>query len=63
MLEARNWSYCTPNRATSSANLMANNQLKCGTLYEKNAMPAGDDEQIINWEWPYQATILERLIY
>ena len=27
---------------------MANNQLKCGIIYEKNRDGAGDDELIIN---------------
>ena len=31
---------------------MTNNQMKCGIIYEKIAMQAGDDEQIINYEWP-----------
>ena len=31
---------------------MANNQLKCGILYEKIAMRVGDDERTINYEWP-----------
>ena len=29
-----------------------NNQTKCGIIYEKIAMRAGDDEQMINYEWP-----------
>ena len=32
--------------------LMTNNQLRCRFIYEKIAMQAGDDEQIINYEWP-----------
>ena len=32
--------------------LMTNNQLRCRFIYEKIVMRAGDDEQIINYEWP-----------
>ena len=32
--------------------LMANSQLKCSIIYKKIAMGAGDDERIINHEWP-----------
>ena len=32
---------------------MANNQLKCHSLYEKIAMWEAHYEQIINYEWPY----------
>ena len=31
---------------------MVNNQLRCGIIYEKIAMRAGDDERIINFECP-----------
>ena len=31
-----------------------NNQTKCSIIYEKNAMWADDDEQMINYEWPKQ---------
>ena len=30
---------------------MKNNQTKCGIIYEKIAMRAGDDERVINYEW------------
>ena len=26
--------------------------MKCGIIYEKIAMRAGDDERMINYEWP-----------
>ena len=32
---------------------MTNNETKCGIIYEKIAMREGDDEQMINYEWPY----------
>ena len=32
--------------------MMTNNQTKCGNIYEKIVMQAGDDEQMINYEWP-----------
>lgn len=32
--------------------LMASNQLKRGIIFEKIAIQAGDDEQILNYEWP-----------
>ena len=32
---------------------MTNNQTKCDIAYEKTAMQVGDDEQMINYEWPY----------
>ena len=28
---------------------MTNNQTKCGIIYEKITMRAGDDERMINW--------------
>ena len=31
--------------------LTANYQLKCGIIYKKIAMRAGDDERRINYEW------------
>ena len=31
---------------------MTNNQMKCSIIYEKIIMWAGDDERIINYEWP-----------
>ena len=31
---------------------MANKQIKCGIIYEKIAMRVGDDERMINYEWP-----------
>ena len=37
--------------------LMANNHLECGLFYKKIAKQAGDDEQIIDYEWPkYQCS-------
>ena len=33
--------------------LIANNHLKCGMIYKKTVMRAGDDERRINYEWPY----------
>ena len=30
---------------------MANDQLKCGIIYKKLVMQAGDDKQKINFEW------------
>ena len=30
---------------------MTNNQTKCGIIYEKIAMRAGDGERMINFEW------------
>ena len=35
---------------------MTNNQMNCSIIYEKIVMEAGDDEQIINYEWPNLAT-------
>ena len=32
--------------------LIANNQSKCGIIYKKIALRAGDDERKINYEWP-----------
>ena len=32
--------------------LMTYNQTKYGVIYEKIAMLAGDDEQMINYGWP-----------
>ena len=32
--------------------VMAYNQTKCGIIYKKIAMRAGDDERMINYEWP-----------
>ena len=37
---------------------MTNNQTKCGIIYEKLVMRAGDDERIINNEWPYKESLL-----
>ena len=37
---------------------MTNNQTKCGIIYEKLVMQAGDDERIINYEWPYKESLL-----
>ena len=31
---------------------MTNNQTKWGIIYEKIAMREGDDERMINYEWP-----------
>ena len=31
---------------------MTNNQTKCGIIYEKITIRAGDDGQMINYEWP-----------
>ena len=31
---------------------MTNNKTKCGIIYKKIAMWAGDDERMINYEWP-----------
>ena len=31
---------------------MTNNEMKCSIIYEKIVMQAGDDEQMINYEWP-----------
>lgn len=31
---------------------MTNSQTKCGIVYEKIAMPADDDERMINCNWP-----------
>ena len=33
--------------------MIAKNQLKCGIIYKTIVMQAGDDEQTINYEWPY----------
>ena len=33
---------------------MANNQTKCGIIYEKNATRAVDDARMINYERPYE---------
>ena len=32
---------------------MTNNQTKCSIIFKKNAMQVGDDERMINYEWPY----------
>ena len=32
-------------------------QTKCGIIYEKIAMRAGNDERMINYEWPNLAHI------
>ena len=32
---------------------MTNNQTKFDIIYEKIVMRAGDDERMINYEWPY----------
>ena len=32
---------------------MTNNPTKRGNIYEKIAMRVGDDERLINYEWPY----------
>ena len=32
--------------------MITNNQIKCGIIYEKIAMRVGDDERMINYEWP-----------
>ena len=39
--------------------VMINNQTKCGIIYEKIAMLVGDNEQIINYEWPYSEWLLD----
>ena len=31
---------------------MTHNSTKCGNFYEKIAVQVGDDEQMINYEWP-----------
>ena len=36
--------------------VMTNNQTKYGIIYEKIAMWAGDDERMINYEWPYTSS-------
>ena len=37
---------------------MAYNQTKCGIIYKKIAMQVGDDERMINYEWPKQIPII-----
>ena len=37
---------------------MTNNQTKYGIIYEKIAMQTGDDEQMINYEWPKDRFVL-----
>ena len=37
-----------------SLSVMTNGQPKCGIIYEKNTMRTGDDERMINYEWPYE---------
>ena len=37
---------------------MTNNQMKHSIIYEKITMQEGDDEQIINYEWPYSKSML-----
>ena len=32
--------------------VMTNNQTKCGIIYEKIAMLTGNDERMINYDWP-----------
>ena len=34
---------------------MPNNQTKCGIIYEKIVMQAGDDERMIHYKWPNNA--------
>ena len=34
---------------------MPNNQTKCGIIYEKLVMQAGDDERMIHYKWPNNA--------
>ena len=36
---------------------MTDNQTKCGIIYEKIAMRAGNDERMINYEWPIHTGI------
>ena len=36
---------------------MIHNQTKCGIIYEKIAMRAGNDERMINYEWPIHTGI------
>ena len=35
--------------------VMPNNQTKCGIIYEKIVMQAGDDERMIHYKWPNNA--------
>ena len=41
---------------------MTNNQMKCSIMYEKIMMQVGDDERMINYEWPYNHVSLCDLI-
>ena len=34
---------------------MTNNHIKCDIIYEKIVMQVGDDEPMINHEWPFYA--------
>ena len=38
---------------------MINNQTKCGIIYETIMMRAGDDKQMINYEWPKNVLMTE----
>ena len=42
--------------------VMTYNQTKCGIIYEKIAMRAGDDERMINYEWPNNCWIFLKKI-
>ena len=37
---------------------MTNNQTKCGIFCEKFAMRLGDDERMINYEWPNDSILV-----
>ena len=43
--------------------LTAINQLKCSIFYEKIAKQAGDEERIINYEWPKESRCLKKMIH
>ena len=43
--------------------MATNNETKCGIIYEKIAMRAGDDERMINYEWSCQTLTGKMFIF
>ena len=37
---------------------MRNNQTKCHIIYKITAMRGGDDEEMINYEWPWFVLVI-----
>lgn len=37
---------------------MANNEVKCGIIYDKNVIQVGSDKQMFNYKWSYGYTHL-----